>query len=152
MRYLVIVAWSMLLSVVSCTNKWDENGSLDGLWRYDSIAYHTAMDDSMVYLVGGQRYLAIQLGLVSFRDNALTVVNGHTNETLSRFVYRGDSLIFAPMYIHFRAKDSLLTESSTMANMHFGIQGHEGHFKIEHLTAKRLVLRSEYARLYLVKF
>lgn len=149
---LSMVLMIVFVALASCDNKWDENGDFDGLWRYDSIAYHTPTGDSVVHLVGGQRYMAVQLALVSFRDNALTIVNGHTNETLSRFVLRNDSLLLTPMYIHFRAADSLLADPHTMANTSFGIRGHEGHFKIEVYNAKRLVLNSDFARIYLVKF
>lgn len=154
MRYLAYVLLAILsvVTLTSCENKWDENGDFDGLWRYDSIVYHTPMGDSVEHLAGRQRYMAIQLALASFRDNDLAIVNGYTNETQSRFEWRGDSLIFAPMYIHFRATDSLLTQPQTMANARFGIRGHEGHFKVEVYNAKRLVLNSDYARIYLVKF
>lgn len=151
-RFVPLVLVLICLGITACDNKWDDNGDLDGLWRYDSIAYHTPKGDSMVVLAGGQRYMSIQLALVSFRDNSLTIVNGHTNETLSRFDMRGDSLILAPMYIHFRASDSLLIDPNTTTNVGFGILGHEGHFKVEVYNAKRLVLNSDYARIYLVKF
>ena len=48
-----------------------------------------------------------------------------------------------PLYIHFRDRDSLLTDPQTTCLKDVGIYGNSGHFRVSRLSENHMVLCSD---------
>ncbi len=149
LRTILSLALSCL--IIQACDKVSDNGPLDGMWRLTAIHYHTAGIDSVVDMQADKVFWSIQLQLLSIRSNQF-FPNGSTPETLARFIHTGDSLLLAPMYIHHRNKDVLITDPQSTISQRVGIDGNSARFAIEQLDKNHLTLQSSYARLFFRKF
>lgn len=143
-----------LLTLGAC-DKLPENGPLDGQWQLMEIATRQSPDDADFSLREAQKdnriYWCFQLKLLSIRTLTGSL-NGHTDETVGRFRYTGDRLAVTELHIHYRARDSLVTDPSTTAFERLGITGCADTFQIERLDGQQMVLRSADRRLTFRKF
>lgn len=129
----------------SC-EKFSDNGDIDGLWimteRY-SRATDAPSEGYPEKTDVGQRSIswAFQLKLMSIRTPQNH--NGHTAETVGRFSLHDGMLDVEPLYIHFRDRDSLLTDPQTTCLKDVGIYGNSGHFRVSRLSENHMVLCSD---------
>lgn len=139
---LFICSLSMLM--FAC-GKTPQNGALDGKWRLYEIHSKTQPTESTYAVAKDVRadniYWSFQLNLLSI--TSAETLNGHTNETVARFAYEGDHLAVTQTYVHFRDRDSLLTDPNTAALETVGIRGNASNFRIAQLSGSRLTLCSE---------
>ena len=134
--------------------KMSDNGPIDGLWmmekHYTRAASAEGLPYSEVVDVEGKGIVwAFQLNLLSMRSNG--VHNGLTDESVARFSLEGNVLQVGPTYIHFRDRDSLLTDPHTTCLEEVGIRGNAARFRVHTLNSKRMVLCSERDSLVLRK-
>ncbi len=145
----------LILSAVGACNKVPENGPLDGQWQLMEIATRETPDDAAFSHSEAQKdkgiYWSFQLRLLSIRTHT-GPLNGHTSETVGRFRYLADRLAVTELYIHFRSRDSLVTDPATTAFEPLGITGCADTFQIERLDGEQMVLRSQDRRLTFRKF
>lgn len=140
----ITAALAVGLSLLSC-DKTPTNGPLDGMWRLDYRASRLNADGAQFSPVevnaDNPTYWNIQLQLLTIvTPNSLH--NGMTSESVARFSYDGSELSVGPIYIHYRDRDSLLTDPSTTALALVGITGNEATFSVLQLNSKRMILRS----------
>ena len=115
--------------------------------NFQALYFDAATQD-----VSDQRiYWSFQLDLLSIKTLS-GPLNGHTGETVARFRHQGATLDITAAYIHFRDRDSLLTDSATQALLPVGICGNTAHFEVETISGGRLVLRDSCRRLTFRKF
>lgn len=67
------------------------------------------------------------------------MLNGHTTETIARFNYDKDRLQITKTYIHFRDRDSLLTDANTSILQSIGIRGNASNYDIKRLTSSSMI-------------
>lgn len=151
LRYLLTAA---LLALAAC-DKMPENGPLDGQWQLMEIATRQSSADDAYSLREPQKdkriYWCFQLRLLCLRS-ATGNLNGLSYETMGRFRFTGDSLAVTELYVHFRSRDSLVTDPRTTMFEPFGIAGCADTFRIERLDGRQMVLRSTSRRLTFRKF
>lgn len=140
---------SAILIVICCVltacSKLSDNGPIDGKWRLEkmyskSSAASTSYTDEK-YLMDENIYWSFQLNLLSITSSEL--LNGYTGETTARFNLSGDQLNITQTYIHFRDRDSLLTDPTTMQLQALGIRGNACNYHIRTLSSSRMVLCSD---------
>ncbi len=142
--YLTLLTIALTCTLAACS-KLSDNGKIDGKWRLEKI-YHKASINAPYYtnesnLMSDNVYWNIQLNLLSITSTSPH--NGHTNETIARFAYSDDHLQLTQTYVHFRDRDSLLTDPSTNVLEGVGIRGNASNYLIRSLTSSNMVLCSE---------
>ncbi len=142
--YTTLLTIAMACALAACS-KLSDNGKIDGKWRLENI-YQKASTNALHYsneqnLMPDNVYWNIQLNLLSVTSTSLH--NGHTNETIARFAYDGNHLQLTQTYVHFRDRDSLLTDPSTTLLQGVGIRGNACNYIIRRLTSSSMVLCSE---------
>ena len=134
----------LTLVFVSCS-KLSSNGDIDGRWQLlhiysktDAAAAHYKQDQD---LAAQQVYWSIQLDLLSITssDN----LNGHTPETVARFTYAPPQFSITKAYIHYRDRDSLITDPLSTSLTPIGIRGNATNYRIARLNKTTLILCSE---------
>ena len=154
MNRLLFLLTMALLAPAAC-DKLPENGPLDGQWQLMEIATRQTPGDDAYSQREAQKdkrvYWCFQLRLLCLRS-ATGNLNGRSYESMGRFRFTGDSLAVTELYVHFRSRDSLVTDPCTTMFEPFGIAGCADTFRIERLDGRQMVLRSNSRRLTFRKF
>lgn len=137
--YVRVISFCFCLLLLSCENKHDVNGQLDGMWQLiewrDTFDLLQADKNSRIFY-------SIQLELVQFRDFA----QGKGNYYLAYFRHTKDSLIiYRPIDF---SHDSIVDLSELKP---FGVPA-DGRFHIDHLNNDILLLNSKEGRLRFRKY
>ena len=138
---MTLIGFSVL---ISC-GKTPANGPLDGMWRmeYRGTKSNAETSHFMPVTISSDFpiYWNVQLQLLTI-VTPRSLHNGVTSESVARFNYSGNELSVGPIYIHYRDRDSMLTDPTTSALAPVGITGNAATFQILQLSSKRMVLRS----------
>lgn len=139
---LIIIALSCLLTACS---KLTSNGKIDGKWRLEKM-YCKPTDNALYYteekdLMAEQIYWNIQLGLLSI--TSADTLNGYSNETTARFTTNNNHFEITQTYIHYRDRDSLLTDPNITLLEPIGIRSNACQYTIPLLTSSKMILCSE---------
>ena len=120
-----------------------QNGKLEGYWHIveiDTLATGGVRDMSKSTL-----FLGVQMQLMSFYDSSATIAN-----LFSHFEKGESTLRIYDLY-----RDDRLAgdhhETNKQATRHYGINNLNETFVIEHLSSKRMVLRSNTLRIKFIK-
>lgn len=128
---------ALALLAASC-GKTPQNGDLDGKWRLaERIAKKAYTQDTDP----GTVYWSFSLDLLSINTGAIH--NGKTTETVCRFAHEGNRLSITQAYVHYRDRDSLLTDPNTEALAAVGIHGNQASFRVAALSSSTLILVSD---------
>lgn len=139
-----LIFFALTLVCASCS-KLSNNGDIDGRWQLihtyiktDTEPDHYGMSEDKT---AQQIYWSFQLDLLSITssDN----LNGHTPETVARFVYAPPQLAITKTYIHYRDRDSLITDPLSTSLTPLGIRGNATNYRIARLNKTTLILCSE---------
>ena len=114
-----------MLGISSC-DKAPINGKLDGRWQLMTIEYTNGKIEEC-----NRIYYSIQLHLVE-----ISAKGGNGGTHIGRFSYKGD-------------EEKLTTLNELKP---FGLNQAINHLKVEKATGKKLILKSDYARLTFRKF
>lgn len=123
------------------------NGDLDGQW-FLTEKYYKAEKHAKNYIATQeepQEYTVIwniSLQLLEIATPGFAH-NGVTSHTMGRIVYSSDKLAITQTYVHFRDRDSLITDPQTTCLETVGIRGNSENFRIAKLTSSRLTLCSD---------
>ncbi|MEG1684407.1 MAG: lipocalin-like domain-containing protein [Bacteroides sp.] len=129
MKKLLILSTLLLALLTSCS-KAPINGKLDGQWQLTQIDFSNG---ETVNKKPERIYFSVQLHLLSLRQT-----NG--GEYLGRFNHTGDSL-------HINMLEGNKEEMKV-----FGMDDTVQHFGVEKLSHSKMILKSEYGRLFFRKF
>lgn len=128
---------------VAC-EKTPVNGDLDGKWKLYEIHSKLVSTDAAYTQAADVQSAAIywnfQLQLLSI--TSAETLNGHTQETVARFVHEGDNLALTETYIHYRDRDSLIVDPNTTSLQALGIRGNTAQYRVATLTSTRMTLCS----------
>lgn len=141
MRHLPLLLILFLTSLAAC-DKQPDNDELDGKWQLLEI-FSTGADGGFTQLTDkreSKTFWSFQLGLLQIGSNDLH--NGSTADTFARFTHSGDRLSVNEVYVHYRDRDSLVTDPSSTAFASVGIRGNTAQFLINRLTSSQLILTS----------
>lgn len=127
----------------SC-DKLSDNGDLDGMWQLREMHTKASADEETYSQAADKRaekiFWSFQLDLLSITSEAS--LNGYTGETVARFSYSGERLEITQTYIHYRDRDSLLTDPATTELQALGIRGNSASFAVRQLSKHSLILCS----------
>lgn len=147
-RHLPLITLSLLpLSTFLSCSKLSDNGDLDGRWRLQEI--YTKLQPSDTHYSAtpytdkrpSQIYWNFQQKLLWI--TSVENLNHFTDATTARFIFSGNTLSLTHTYIHYRDRDSLLTDPSTSNLDSLGIRSNQCKYEIKKLTSTRLILCSE---------
>lgn len=152
LRTFPILFISILFIVAACY-KLSDNGDLDGRWKLQQI-YSKASPEEAHYTLpldaqADNIYWNFQLNLLAITST--NPLNGHTGETTARFSYTPSHLSVTQTYIHYRDRDSLITDPATTSLTRLGIRGNATDYRIERLNKTSLILCSAYDSLVFYK-
>lgn len=151
LHFPVSVILALFFITTSC-QKDDDNGDLYGMWQ---LMEKCVQKDGGIPITEIQKskqiYWSFQLKLMSIRST------NYINEVLeqgvlARFKQKGDSLYINEIYQNTRYNDTILADSKILMLEPAGIINRKSSFKIDHLSAKKLVLSSAYCKLIFRKF
>ncbi len=137
---------ALLAPVLVCScSKMSDNGPIDGMWHLEKIYTRPDGNASGPFSVekdcGSDRiYWSFQLDLLSIRSQEGH--NGKTNESVARFKVTSTTLDLTAIYVHYRDRDSLLTDPNAVDLSSVGIHGISPSYSIVQLDGKRMRLRS----------
>lgn len=135
----------LFLGIFGSCSKVSHNGNLDGRWRMKECyskastedAHYTIYTNKMENLI----YWNFQLKLLQITSGLQ--YNGKSYETMCRFVHEGDRLSITSAYVHFRDRDSLITDPNTTSLVVLGIRGNATNYHIKRLTSTEMILCSD---------
>lgn len=117
---------------------------MDGRWQLlriyskaDANAPHYDLEQDKA---AQQVYWSIQLDLLSITSSEN--LNGHTPETVARFTYAPPQFSITKAYIHYRDRDSLITDPLSTSLTPIGIRGNATDYRIVRLNKTTLILCS----------
>lgn len=125
------------------------NGNLDGMWQLQTIE-RTAPDTLITN--EGDLFYSFQRHTVLIGDyNNPNEPVGHlkNEQYVSLFEYEGDSITMGEFHLYYKRENQ---PYDTLRLKRFGIYDKHTTFRIEELTAKRLILRSDSALLTMRKY
>ena len=122
-----------------------DNGPIDGMWHLEKIYTHPNGNATGPFSVEkdcseDRIYWSFQLDLLSIRSKEAH--NGKTNESVARFKLSSSALDITSIYVHYRDRDSLLTDPNNVDLSAVGIHGNTASYNILQLDGKRLRLCS----------
>ena len=126
-----------MLGISSC-DKAPINGKLDGRWQLMTIEYTNGKIEEC-----NRIYYSIQLHLVE-----ISAKGGNGGTHIGRFSYKGDEVTMSEF--RHRGDEEKLTTLNELKP--FGLNQAINHLKVEKATGKKLILKSDYARLTFRKF
>lgn len=121
-----------MLGISSC-DKAPINGKLDGRWQLMTIEYTNGKIEEC-----NRIYYSIQLHLVE-----ISAKGGNGGTHIGRFSYKGDEVTMSEF--RHRGDEEKLTTLNELKP--FGLNQAINHLKVEKATGKKLILKSDYARL-----
>lgn len=139
-----IVSLFMMTLFPSCT-KLSNNGPIDGKWFLTSM-YSKTNEESPHYTEFHNKqeegiYWIFQLNLLNIRT-MIYAENYLSTDIIARFNVNSDMLQVGPTYVHFRERDSLLTDPNTTLLEPIGIRGISSTYKIVELNSNNMILCS----------
>lgn len=143
MKYLSPILF--ILIVTSCS-KLTNNGPVDGKWQLCEV-YSKPEASASHYLatettnrIPNAIFWNLQLKLLSITSGKPLTPN--CNEVVARFALNGSTLHVGPTYMHFRDRDSLITDPNTNTLTPVGINGCEATFQVRRLNGSSMILCS----------
>ena len=152
---LSILFASFTILLFSYCSKMPENGTLDGKWQLTEMYSKTTNSDAHYIATpttdkrADNIYWNIQLKLLYI--TSAEPLNTFTTETVARFHYSGSTLQVGPTYIHYRDRDSLITNANSTELIPLGIRGNATTYDIKRLNASTMILCSPLDSLILKK-
>lgn len=141
MKHLSLLFILTVMGFAAC-DKLPDDDELNGKWQLLEI--FSADDDGNFTQLNDRResktYWSFQLGLLQIVS--YDVHNGSTGDTFARFTHSGDRLSVNEVFVHYRDRDSLVTDPASTAFVSVGIRGNSAQFLIDRLTKSQLVLTS----------
>lgn len=143
---LSILFASFTILLFSYCSKMPENGALDGKWQLTEMYSKTTNSDAHYIATpttdkrAENIYWNIQLKLLYI--TSAEPLNTFTTETVARFHYSGSTLQVGPTYIHYRDRDSLITNANSTELIPLGIRGNATTYDIKRLNASTMILCS----------
>lgn len=143
---LSILFASFTILLFSYCSKMPENGALDGKWQLTEMYSKTTNSDAHYIATpttdkrADNIYWNIQLKLLYI--TSAEPLNTFTTETVARFHYSGSTLQVGPTYIHYRDRDSLITNANSTELIPLGIRGNATTYDIKRLNASTMILCS----------
>lgn len=143
---LSILFASLTILLFSYCSKMPENGALDGKWQLTEMYSKTTNSDAHYISTpttdkrADNIYWNIQLKLLYI--TSAEPLNTFTTETVARFHYSGSTLQVGPTYIHYRDRDSLITNANSTELVPLGIRGNATTYDIKRLNASTMILCS----------
>ncbi len=143
---LSILFASFTILLFSYCSKMPENGTLDGKWQLTEMYSKTTNSDAHYIATpttdkrADNIYWNIQLKLLYI--TSAEPLNTFTTETVARFHYSGSTLQVGPTYIHYRDRDSLITNANSTELIPLGIRGNATTYDIKRLNASTMILCS----------
>ncbi len=130
--------------ISSCSNMSD-NGPIDGMWHLEKIYTRPDGNASGSYSVekncaSDRIYWSFQLNLLSIRS--AEEHNGKTSESVARFKLTSTTLDLTAIYVHYRDRDSLLTDPNAVDLSSVGIHGINPSYTIVQLDGNHMRLCS----------
>lgn len=141
----ILILALFISSLATSCSKMSDNGPIDGMWHLEKIYTRPDGNASGPYSVekdcGEDRiYWSFQLDLLSIRSKEGH--NGKTNESVARFKLTSSTLDITSLYVHYRDRDSLLTDPATVDLSSVGIHGVNPSYTIVQLDGKHMRLCS----------
>lgn len=143
---LSILFASFTILLFSYCSKMPENGTLDGKWQLTEMYSKTTNSDAHYIATpttdkrADNIYWNIQLKLLYI--TSAKPLKTFTTETVARFHYSGSTLQVGPTYIHYRDRDSLITNANSTELIPLGIRGNATTYDIKRLNASTMILCS----------
>lgn len=132
------------LCLIPSCEKATDNGLIDGMWNLREIYSKLSTDATKYTEYTDCRskgiYWRFQLNLLYITSKE--ALNGHTGETTARFNFTDSHLDITSTYVHYRDRDSLLTDPTTTELEALGIRGNATSYDVVRLTSHNLILRS----------
>lgn len=130
----------------SCS-KLSDNGAIDGRWQLLEIYSKLSPVDAHYLATPFTQKRSSQI-YWNFQQRLLWItsvenLNHFTDATTARFTLNGSTLTLTQTYIHYRDRDSLLTNPSTTELDSLGIRSNQCQFVMKKLTPTHLILCSE---------
>lgn len=145
---LSILFASFTIMLFSYCSNMPENGVLDGKWQLTEMYSKTTSNNDAHYLAtpttdkrADNIYWNIQLKLLYI--TSAKPLNTFTTETVARFHYSGSTLQVGPTYIHYRDRDSLITNTNSTEFESLGIRGNATTYDIKRLNSSTMILCSQ---------
>ncbi len=127
-----ILLFILFMLGISCCEKAPINGKLDGRWQLMTIEYADGKIEEC-----NRIYYSIQLHLVE-----ISAKGGNGGTHIGRFSYKEDEVTMSEF--RHREDEEKLTELNELP---FGLNQAINHLQVEKATRKKLILKSDYARL-----
>lgn len=124
-----------------------ENGALDGKWQLVEMYSKSASNEANYATTpttnkrADNIYWNIQLKLLYI--TSAQPLNTFTTETVARFKFTGSTLQVGPTYIHYRDRDSLITNPNSTELVPLGIRGNASSYDIKRLSSTTMILCSQ---------
>lgn len=142
--YVFFAALFIMPLFLSCT-KLSDNGPIDGKWQLKSIYSKTDKESSHYTEFHNKQeegiYWIFQLNLLNIKT-MIYAENILSTDIIARFNINNDLLHVGPTYVHFRERDSLLTDPNTTLLEPIGIRGISSTYKIIELNSNNMILCS----------
>ena len=139
--------------IPSCS-KISDNGDLDGKWHLiEMYSKNTPTEASYTQkheTYGKGIYWMFQLDLLNIITREIPE-NVYSRDIIARFNHSGNQLHITETYVHFRERDSLLTDPSTTLLEPVGIRGNATTFNIKELNSSKMILTSPFDSLVFKK-
>lgn len=130
------------------------NGELDGQWIMTGMYSKSAPADEAYAEDRGGENLPVVWNVSRSLLEIVSPNRAHnlkTDRTVCRFVCSGGRLAVTQAYVHFRDRDSLVSDPDTRIFETVGIRGNAAEFRIVRLTSSRMTLCSQLDSLVFVK-
>lgn len=129
----------MILSIalISC-RRTSINGKLDGMWQ---LMQKEKVDEGSVDTKEDKIYYSVKLDLIS-------IVKSGSDEYLGRFHYSGDSLFLSEFRL--QGYNGYLASKEELEI--YGLSDVSERFAVETLSSNKMILKSDYSRLYFRKY
>ena len=147
MKVKVILFISIICSMltVSCKLETSGNGALDGYWKLSAV--DTLATGGTTDLTDASIFWSVQKNLLTVRDNN----DASNKEYVFRFAHTDSMLVLTDGQLYNRSSGNTTVEDMSVLHP-FGIYHQPENFKIDHLTHRRMYLRSNNLRLIFKKF
>ena len=144
-KAILLISTICTMLIASCKLETSGNGALDGYWKMSAI--DTLSTGSSTDLTDASIFWSVQKNLLTIRDNN----DASNKEYVFRFAHTDSTLVLTDSQLYNRNSGNSAVEDISVLHP-FGIHHQPEIFKIDHLTHRRLCLRSNDLRLIFKKF
>ena len=145
LKYFSHILIASLLLLVGCKLETSGNGALDGYWKLSAV--DTLATGGTTDLTDASIFWSVQKNLLTVRDNN----DASNKEYVFRFAHTDSTLVLTDGQLYNRSSGNTTVEDMSVLHP-FGIYHQTENFKIDHLTHRRMYLRSNNLRLIFKKF